>query len=140
MPLHPNKIPQARDAEEFVVQVLLHQNWKILGRNFRKVGCEIDLIAMKESTIIFVEVKFRRYFSNTLQGIEQTIRYRQRKALERGALCFLQWHEEDLPRWETLRFDLALVTKAARKYNLQYFADFHHETKKVHREKSRRTF
>lgn len=35
-------------AENFIAEILIKQDWKILGRNFRHIGTELDLIAHKK--------------------------------------------------------------------------------------------
>ena len=119
-----NQMPLAAKAETFVTGILRHQGWLILARNFRRVGCEIDIIAFKKTTIIFVEVKFRARPLHTMQGFDQIITRKKRKTLERGARCFLQYYEKRLPYWENLRFDLALVSTAGNKPCLRYISDF----------------
>ena len=117
-----SKTPQelGKEAELYVEQVLLKQNWTILGKNIREVGSEIDLIAMKGTTLVFVEVKCRNSHPSKL---EELLNARKRKALEKGALKFLEKKERGLPHWETLRFDLALVHCSRRgTRTLKYFA------------------
>lgn len=104
-----NHLAIAGRAEDFVTSVLIKQGWRILARNFRRVGAEIDIIAMKHTTIVFVEVKYRRFVPETMQDFNQVITWKKRKALERGAKVFMQIKERELPVWETLRFDLAIV-------------------------------
>jgi len=118
-----------QEAEDFVAKVLSDQKWEVLARNFRKIGTEIDIIAYKQKTIVFVEVKYRNRFPVTQQDLDQIVTWKKRKALERGALMFLENKEWDLPEWETLRLDLALVSPKAtgarlcdRKLQLKYLA------------------
>jgi len=47
-------------GEELAAQYLTEQGYKILFRNFRGSRGEIDLIAMRGGTLLFVEVKYRR--------------------------------------------------------------------------------
>jgi len=114
----------ALEAENYVIGILERQKWAILARNFRRIGCEIDIIALKGQTIIFVEVKYRSYLPPTLQASTQTLSRGKRKALERGASCFLQFYEEKLPHWKTLRFDLALVSSHRGAFKMKYFPGF----------------
>ena len=46
-------------GEEFAVQQLLKTGYEILQRNWRSGHSEIDIIAQKENTIAFIEVKLR---------------------------------------------------------------------------------
>lgn len=113
----------ATEAEQFVENVLVQQGWLILGRNFRRVGAEIDIIAMKHTTVAFVEVKYRKFLPETMQDFQQVVTWKKRKALERGAKMFMQIKEHELPRWQTLRFDLAIVTlPKGNRFRLRYIA------------------
>ncbi|MDP3792242.1 MAG: YraN family protein [bacterium] len=44
-------------AENYVAQYLESKNYKILDQNYRKKWGEIDIVAEKESILVFVEVK-----------------------------------------------------------------------------------
>lgn len=46
-------------AETTVANFLSAEGYKILGRNWRTKVCEIDIVAQKDQTIYFIEVKFR---------------------------------------------------------------------------------
>lgn len=48
-----------RQAEKIAAQYLEMRGYEIIERNFRRPRCEIDIIAMKDHTIYFVEVKYR---------------------------------------------------------------------------------
>lgn len=50
---------QGRAAENAVAELLKQQDFKILDQNWRTRTCEIDVIAQKDKTIYFVEVKYR---------------------------------------------------------------------------------
>ena len=101
-------------AEACVNRLLLQQGWHILARNFRQIGSEIDIIAQKGYTIVFVEVKFRHRKPTTAQDMFEIMPKRKRQALVRGAKYFLQKNEKKLAQWKNLRFDLALVTLAPK--------------------------
>jgi putative endonuclease len=48
-----------RIAENYAVSLLESKGYKIIGRNFRSRFGEIDIIALKDNCLIFVEVKAR---------------------------------------------------------------------------------
>lgn len=112
-------------AEQCMASILEQQGWLILYKNFRCIGSEIDLIAHKKRTIIFVEVKMRRCPPMNGRDLEQLLPSSKKKALRRGAHKFLSMNEKNLPMWENLRFDLAIVSRPSlkRRANLQYFVD-----------------
>ncbi len=47
-------------AENFAVNLLLQKGYKIQTRNFHSRFGEIDIICVKDNTLVFVEVKARR--------------------------------------------------------------------------------
>lgn len=51
-----------RQAEAAAAVYLEMRGYKIVEQNFRRPRCEIDIIAQKDSTIYFVEVKYRRSY------------------------------------------------------------------------------
>ncbi|MBP6045142.1 YraN family protein [Candidatus Woesebacteria bacterium] len=112
-------------AEQCMATLLERKGWFILCKNFRCVGSEIDLIAHKRKTIIFVEVKLRRQTPKKGRDLEQLLPSSKKKALRRGAHKFLSMYEEKLPLWENLRFDLAIISQPSseKKASLQYFVD-----------------
>jgi len=62
------KIKIGKKGEEIACRFLKKNGYKIIARNFRKKIGEIDIIAEKGDTIIFVEVKTRK---NTKFGLPQ---------------------------------------------------------------------
>jgi uncharacterized protein (TIGR00252 family) len=48
-----------RRAEATAAQYLAARGYQILERNWRTRYCEIDLVAYKDKTIYFIEVKYR---------------------------------------------------------------------------------
>jgi len=47
-------------AEDVAVEYLKSLGYRIRDRNWRTRTCEIDIIAEKQATVYFVEVKYRR--------------------------------------------------------------------------------
>ncbi|GIW22719.1 MAG: UPF0102 protein [Candidatus Sericytochromatia bacterium] len=55
-----NKRLIGKEAENFAINYLLKENYKILEKNFFSKFGEIDVIAEKDNTIVFIEVKYRK--------------------------------------------------------------------------------
>lgn len=63
--------PTARRGEEIASRFLQKHGYKIIDRNFRKGYGEIDIIALYQNVLVFVEVKTRtsQEFGSPLEAI-----------------------------------------------------------------------
>ncbi|MBI2327492.1 YraN family protein [Candidatus Curtissbacteria bacterium] len=48
-----------KHGEDLAVEFLKRRGYKIIDRNFRIRGGEIDIVALEKSTLVFIEVKTR---------------------------------------------------------------------------------
>ncbi len=92
---------------EFWAEILLRvKGYRILARRFQAAGAEIDLVARRGSTIVFVEVKARP----TLDAAQETITAQKIVRIARGARAFLA----RLPAMpQTVRCDAILIAPGA---------------------------
>lgn len=63
--------------------------YKVLERNFKTKTGEIDIIAKKKNTIVFVEVKLRTSIEKGLP--REAVNYRKQKHIQNTALCYLKY-------------------------------------------------
>ena len=54
-----NNLPQAKQGEDLAAAYLRKKNYRILQQNFRSRTGEIDIVAISQNTLVFVEVKSR---------------------------------------------------------------------------------
>lgn len=101
-------------AESAAAWLLRLKGYRILARRWRSPLGEIDLIARKGRTLVFVEVKRRNATGLALEAVTA----RQRQRIERAALLFLQ-RNRGLADC-ALRFDLVVVGALGRP---QHIAD-----------------
>ena len=80
---------------------LARGGYRILARNVRAGGVELDLVASRAGTIVFVEVKTRR--SRSHGAAEWAVDPRKQARLVRGARA---WLHETRPRFRAARFDV----------------------------------
>ena len=78
--------------------------YRILERNFRGAGVEIDLVAMDGETLVFVEVKTRRT-AQTGMPQEAVNSYKQRHLRRAGEVYAQRRHVHDRP----MRFDVVAI-------------------------------
>lgn len=75
-------------GEDFSAKYLEAQGYKIIDRNYKIRTAEIDIIAEKDNTIIFVEVKTR---SNIRHGFPvEAVNLKKQKRIIQAASVFLQ--------------------------------------------------
>ena len=91
------------DGEQYVAIKLEQQGYTIIARNYTKRFGEVDLIAQKDDTVIFVEVKTRR---SAYIEPGQLISPTQQKKIIATAQAYIAEH--DLTE-HVLRFDAALL-------------------------------
>lgn len=80
---------------------LERHGYRILARNARVGGVEIDVVAERRDVLVFVEVKTRR--SARHGGAEEAVDARKRARLVRGAAAWLREHR---PGHRRVRFDV----------------------------------
>ena len=77
-------------GEKTAARYLRRQGFKILARQYvNRIG-EIDLIAIEEESLVFVEVKTRRSLS--AGSPHEAIDHRKQQKLTRTALAYLKYH------------------------------------------------
>src|SRR5690242_10711551 len=96
--------PTARLGEDLATKFLENKGYKILERNFRKGYGEIDIVALDNDTLVFIEVKTRS--SNKFGTPFEQITPFKIRALERTAIFYKKLHPT-LP--EALRIDAVSV-------------------------------
>jgi putative endonuclease len=85
-----------------VTTLAVLRGWHILARNFRRPGCEIDIIMERRGILAAVEVKLRQGSFTP----ELLLAPRKRLALMRGMQSYLALGHSNA---RTIRFDLAVV-------------------------------
>jgi putative endonuclease len=95
-------------GEALAAAHLAREGYRIVGRNVRAQGVELDLVAAKGDLRVFVEVKTRR--SRRLGLPEEAVDRRKRERLVRGAAA---WMREHRVRAGSVRFDVIAVERSA---------------------------
>ncbi len=98
-------------GEEMAALFLIKKGYMILSRNFRYKKSEVDIIAQKENTIAFVEVKTRT--NAFFQEPELSVTRSKQKQITKGANYYIQENEIDLD----VRFDIIAITLFGNKIN-----------------------
>src|SRR5215472_14990996 len=101
------RVPAGRRGEQIATRHLKRCGYLILARNYRAAGAEIDLVALDESTLAFVEVKSRvgSGFGTPVEAVDRE----KRERIRRAARAFAEWRGvPDLPT----RFDVVALRGA----------------------------
>jgi len=106
--MHDHRRTLGAQGEALAAAHLARQGYRIVGRNVRADGVEIDLVATRGSLCVFVEVKTRG--SRRLGRPEEAVDGRKRARLVRGAAA---WMREHRIRAADARFDVIAVERSA---------------------------
>jgi putative endonuclease len=90
-------------AESWAVVYLLLKGYRILARRFKTPVGEIDIVARRRGTLVFVEVKARRNFDDAAEALTE----RQQARIINAAQYWLAAHPEAVEC--PIRFDAILV-------------------------------
>jgi putative endonuclease len=91
-------------GERIAERWLRRRGWRIVQRRFRSGHRDIDLVAERDGTVAFIEVKARK--GAEFGGPVQAVNYRKRKQLERSAMVWIDRHGQEA---ESYRFDVVGV-------------------------------
>jgi putative endonuclease len=89
------------EGESRAAAHLRRRGYRVLARNVRAGGVEIDLVARRGRTLVFIEVKTRR--TRAFGSPEEAVDARKRARLVRGAAA---WLRESGVRTHRARFDV----------------------------------
>ena len=97
-------------GERIAERWLAHKGWRVLQRRFRDGHRDLDLIAERQGTVAFVEVKARSglEFGTPVEAVD----WRKRRELVRSARMWITRHGQP---GETYRFDVIGVLMASER-------------------------
>lgn len=103
-----------KEAEDFAVEYLLKEGYKILVRNYFYRKAEVDIIAQLENEIIIVEVKART--SNYISEPETAVNAKKKKLLILAADDFIQKNNFICEA----RFDILALLKTQQSWSVNH--------------------
>ena len=104
-----NRQALGRRGEEYAARYLAGHGYRVLARNWRCATGEIDLVAEKTGTLIFVEVRTRR--GDRWGTPEESITPAKRAKLISAAQTYLDEHGEADRDW---RIDVVAIQVGTR--------------------------
>ena len=111
-----NKALIGKIGEEMASNFVKKQGYKIIEKNFRIRGGEIDLIAQDGDTLVYIEVKTRTTHAFGLP--EESVGFHKLKFLERAAK-FYRLKRKNLPDLE--RIDVIAVDLSENEPKIKLF-------------------
>lgn len=107
-----------KKGEDIAEEYLISQNYKILARNWRFKRSEIDIIALENEALVFVEVKTR---SSALFGSpESFVSPRKELFMQEAASAYMELNNY---HWE-IRFDvIGILLNADESVELNHYRD-----------------
>ncbi len=113
----PERRALGAEGELRAAGLLARRGWRVLARNVRAGGVEIDLVAERGDVVAFVEVKTRR--SRSLGAPELAVDARKQARLVRGAAAWL--HQNRSHRRRQVRFDVIVCElEADERWSLRH--------------------
>ena len=113
-----DNISSGKISEEQASNFLESQGYRILFRNYKAQGAEIDIIAREKDTICFIEVKSR--CSERFGSPQEAVTVAKQQKIARAASMFLQ--ENDLQN-KSCRFDVVAITRQDGKERFLLFRE-----------------
>ena len=116
------KHTRGKFGEDYTADYLLNKGMKIISRNFRRKGGELDIVALDGKMLVVVEVKARKFGSLT-DGLD-AMTVTKRRNIIRTAQRFIDETDVD---FDEMRFDVAELTltteKIPRVLEFSYYED-----------------
>ena len=97
-------------GEDRAARFLMTQGYRIIERNYRTRSGEIDLIALHDGAVVFIEVKTRT--SDAFGAPELAVNPQKQQRMVKAALGYIKYKKlHQVP----CRFDVVAITAAAEK-------------------------
>ncbi len=95
-------VEKGRQGEDAAVHYLESEGYRVIRRNYRMYGAEIDIVCSRETVLVFTEVK--NWASFGYEEMERALNRAKRKKIFAASKGFLQ----ENPVFETysIRYDL----------------------------------
>ncbi|MBL0388880.1 YraN family protein [Tumebacillus sp. ITR2] len=94
-------------GERVAADFLLHLGYRIIDRNWRRRGGELDIIAIDRDALVFVEVRTRS--TRTFGTAEESVDWRKQRQVRKMASCYLHERPAEDTIYRDIRFDVITV-------------------------------
>ena len=108
-------------GERIAARWLMREGWEVVDRRWRSGRRDLDLVAVRENIVAFVEVKTRR--STWSGGPVEAVNWRKQRELTRSAQAWLDQRGTLVaPAGATFRFDIVGVVASRDKVGVRHVA------------------
>jgi putative endonuclease len=101
-------------GEEIASQYLANKGYRILSRNWQFLHRELDIVAMQNKTLVFVEVKTRA--ANFVVSPAEAVSKRKQKLLVEAADLYIKRNNLDFEA----RFDIVSIVNQGEKFIIEH--------------------
>lgn len=116
--LGPTRKEKGKAGEDMAEKYLMAEGLQVLERNWRTARGELDLVAMDEDTLAFVEVKYRE---SSRYGLpREAVDHNKRRSLIQMALSYLHAKGRSGAR---CRFDVVEIVKQSGGFDINHVKD-----------------
>lgn len=105
------------EGEEIAASFLERHGYTLLEKQWRFMRFEIDLIAIKEQVIVFVEVKTR--YSNTYGEPWEAVNKAKRKKICESADAYIRQNDIN----QEPRFDIISIIKSDKEFRIEHLEE-----------------
>ena len=105
---------KGKQAENIACEYLIKQGLSFIEKNYYCRQGEIDLIMNDKSTLVFVEVRYRK--NNHYGDAKESITYKKQQKLHTTALHYMQKHSHD----KQARFDVIAITGDKNNHSFEW--------------------
>ena len=104
-------------GEELATHYLLQKNYKILDRNWRWKRKELDIIALYQEYLVFVEVKTRKFGS--LENPKDAVTKKKQRFIIEGANAYIESKKLE----NEVRLDIISVIIKDKEHIIEHIED-----------------
>jgi len=105
-------------GERLAIRRLRREGYRVVARNYRAAGAEIDVVAMDGDTLVFVEVKTRT--GSGAGRPEESVHGLKQHRIRRAAAIFAS---NRAMNERPMRFDVVAISRAAGRWQLEIIKD-----------------
>jgi putative endonuclease len=106
------------DGEQLALKYLEKKGLKLITRNFRQRGGEIDLIMQDAKALVFIEVRRRQ--SEQFGSALESVTYQKQQRLIQTAQYYLQQNKRI---YSSYRFDVVGILPLNNDFNINWVKD-----------------